>query len=117
MSNIVKDKSKSFIFIGLPILICLLSVAAVYFYLKLQSSTFDKADTSQSKNQSWAPVAEAHSPETIVFANKNNPKERRLIATAATLMYQSNPGSGVYDTPVDMTPVRVQNDDIDGWRI
>jgi len=41
----------------------------------------------------------------------------RHLTTLAPLHYESTPDSGVFDTAIDCTPVRVQNAQLDGWRI
>ena len=46
-----------------------------------------------------------------------DPRKRVLAAKLAALHYRSDPDSDVYDSEVDLTPVRVNNAQFDGWRV
>lgn len=41
----------------------------------------------------------------------------RAFTSLAPLHYESTPESGVFDSAIDCTPVRVNNAQLDGWRI
>ena len=43
--------------------------------------------------------------------------QRHLTAAMAALHYESVIDSGTYDAAVDLTPVRVDNEQLDGWRV
>lgn len=54
---------------------------------------------------------------SIVFVDDSNPQKRAIDASISPLHYQSVLDSGDYDAPINLSPVRIQNAQLDGWRV
>lgn len=51
------------------------------------------------------------------YQDASNPTTRQFIGATSPLNYESALDSGAFDTPVNLTPQRVQNAQLDGWTI
>jgi len=63
----------------------------------------------------WQVVRRAQ--RSVEYQNDTQPDKRAIDMARTALHYESALDSGEYDTPVDATPQRVQNEQLDGWRI
>ena len=62
----------------------------------------------------WAEVASKRNQRSRTYQEDNH---FRWSGTLATLHYESQMDSGIFDAPIDATPVRVNVASFDGWRV
>ena len=65
----------------------------------------------------WQEVTDKRNRTSKTYQDAENPNKFSWDGSLATIHYESTIDSGNYDSPVDMTPVRVNNAVLDGWEI
>jgi hypothetical protein len=65
----------------------------------------------------WQELFDSRGRKSRIYRDDINPLLHQGSFTHATLHYESALDSGVYDTTTDMTPVRINNAQLDGWRV
>lgn len=65
----------------------------------------------------WNEVTALRRQRSRTYQDDSDPTKRALDCTMAALHYPSVLDSGVCDAELDMTPVRVDNAQLDGWRV
>jgi len=63
----------------------------------------------------WNELTGQRTQRSRTYQNSLLPNQRSLSLGLAALHYPSALDSGVYDTSVDFTPVRINNAQLDGW--
>lgn len=80
----------------------------------------EEAGVTPVSNQTWQEVSGKRNQTSKTYQNTENPAKYSWDGTLATIHYESVPDSGNFDTPIDMTPVLVNDkspDGLNGWQI
>ena len=65
----------------------------------------------------WREIVNRRQKNSKTYQDSQASRRFYLNATLTSIHYEGNLDSGVFDTELDLTPVRVDNPQFDGWRI
>lgn len=72
---------------------------------------------SQALAQTWREIPDKRTKTSKTYQDVSNDHKFFWVGTMVPLHYSSELDSASFDSPIDMTPQRVSNDQFDGWRI